>query len=434
MKKGIRVYNLYPKLVGSMESWILHFDRIKNMNFNWIYVNPFHSTGLSSYAVKDYYGYNPLFAKGTMNAEDYSEEALEASKEQGNKLLKKVCDEARNREMFVMMDLVINHTATDAKLTKEHPEWYERKADGSIKHPGAMDGNNWIEWGDLAQIDNEHSVDKDGLWEYWLDVILFYAELGIRGFRCDAAYHISSKLWKFLIEKTKEKYPDAIFVAETLGCTPAQLMETAGTGFDYVMNSFKWWDYRADYFLKDYVEWAGKYPSLTFPENHDTARFAEECGYNKDAAVSKYAVCSFFCSSIATTIGFEYGFGRRLDVVQTVPDWWEEKKYDISEEITKINNIKSEYKVLSEDNMIDIIRSDDKIFAFSKCSLDGSEKVLVIFNKNGHYREEFFFGGIENYMGGKCIDISFGHKMENISYDLHYVLNPFEVKVFYSKR
>ena len=88
MKKGIRVYNLYPKLVGSMESWILHFDRIKNMNFNWIYVNPFHSTGLSSYAVKDYYGYNPLFAKGTMNAEDYSEEALEASKEQGNKLWK----------------------------------------------------------------------------------------------------------------------------------------------------------------------------------------------------------------------------------------------------------------------------------------------------------------------------------------------------------
>lgn len=433
MKKGVRVYNLYPKLVGSMEKWMSHFDRIKEMNFDWIYVNPFHSTGLSSYAIKDYYAYNPLFIKGTMNAEDYTTEALENSKEIGNELLKKVCSEANTRGMNIMMDLVINHTATDSRLTWEHPEWYERKYDGSIKHPGAMDGNNWVEWGDLAQIDNEHSSNKDALWEYWLDMILFYAGLGIRGFRCDAAYHISSKLWKFLIEKTKEKYPDAIFVAETLGCTPAELMNTADAGFDYVMNSFKWWDFRADYFLKDYVEWAGKYPSLTFPENHDTARYSEECGYNKEMAVFKYAICSYFCSSIATTIGFEYGFGKKLDVVHTIPDWWEEKKYDISEEIAKINEIKSSYSILSEDSMIHIVRSDDKVFAFSKTSIDGREKVMVVGNKSSH-SEHFIFDGIKNYMHGAHIkDISHGHKMENVPENLHYILNPGEVKVFYAK-
>ena len=35
--------------------------------------------------------------------------------------------------MNVMMDLVINHTATDAVITKTHPEWYMRNHDGSIK-------------------------------------------------------------------------------------------------------------------------------------------------------------------------------------------------------------------------------------------------------------------------------------------------------------
>lgn len=435
MKEGIRVYNLYPKLVGKMDKWVEHFDRIKEMNFDWVYVNPFHSTGLSSYAVKDYYAYNPLFSKGTMNGEDYTEADLEANKEKGNELLKYVCSEANKRGMNIMMDLVINHTATDAVITKTHPEWYMRNHDGSIKHPGAMDGNNWIEWGDLAQIDNEHSSDKDGLWEYWLDVILFYASIGIRGFRCDAAYHISPKLWKFLIEHTKSKYPDAVFLAETLGCTPDELMKTADTGFDYVMNSFKWWDFTADYFLKDYREWAGKYPSMTFPENHDTARYAEEVGYNENLAIFKYAVCSYFCSSIATTIGFEYGFGRRLDVVQTIPDWWEDKKYDISSSIAKINNIKSSYKVLQEDNMIDVLRADCDVFAFAKTSLDGKEKVVVIANRNGHGVNEVYFHDLYAIMGSdKVEDISHGYRMSGIPCNFHYNLNPGEVKLLYSKR
>ncbi len=231
------------------------------------------------------------------------------------------------------------------------------------------------------------------------------------------------------------KYPDAVYLSETLGCTPVELMITADTGFDYVMNSFKWWDFTADYFLKDYREWAGKYPSMTFPENHDTARYAEEAGYNEDMAISKYAVCSYFCSSIATTIGFEYGFGRRLDVVQTIPDWWEEKKYDISSTIAKINEIKSTYKVLQEDNMIDILRADCDVFAFAKTSLDRSEKVVIIVNRNGHGVNEVYFHDIYAIMeSDKVEDISHGYRMSNISGNFHYNLNPGEVKVLYTKR
>ena len=73
--------------------------------------------------------------------------------------------------------------------------------DGTIKNPGALDGDNWIVWGDLAQIDNENSSDKANLWKYWLDYILHYAELGIRGFRCDAAYQVPSSLWEYLIKE-----------------------------------------------------------------------------------------------------------------------------------------------------------------------------------------------------------------------------------------
>ncbi|MGM0508618.1 MAG: alpha-amylase family glycosyl hydrolase [Fusobacteriota bacterium] len=432
MKKGIRMYNLYPKLVGSMENWMEHFDRIKNMNFNWIYVNPFHAPGFSGsdYAIKDYYLYHPLFVKGEMDFSD-----LEGQREQGDKLLKKVCKTAESKGMNMVMDLVINHTAIDSPLTKEHPEWYMKDENGNIKKPGAMDGNEWIEWGDLAQIDNENSPKKEELWDYWLDMIMYYADLGVRGFRCDAAYHVPTELWKFLTSMVKSKYPDVIFIAETLGCQPAQLMETAEAGFDYVMNSFKWWDLKADYFLKDYKDWAGQYPSMTFPSNHDTKRYAEEVNGNSKLAVEKYATCSYFSSSIAMTYGFEYGFEKQIDVVKTNPNWVEEKKYDISDEISKINEIKSNYKVLQEDNMIDMYTFDNNdIYGFTKKSLDGSEKIFVITNKSATETHHIYVNDIYSVLGSNNVeDISHGHRMSEVLQNLEYGLAPGEVKLFYAK-
>ncbi len=435
MKKGIRIYNLYPKLVGSMERWIENFDRIKDMNFNWIYVNPINAPGFSGsdYAIKNYYQYHPLFVCGEYNFDD-----LEGQKEKGNELLKKVCNEADKRGMKFMMDLVINHTAIDSNLTTEHPEWYIHNDDGSIRNPGTLDGTNWVTWGDLAQIDNENSSDKDNLWEYWLDMVLFYCSLGVRGFRCDAAYHVPMDLWKFIISVVKKKYPDAIFVAETLGdqCPTEVLVEVAESGFDYVMSSFKWWDLRADWFIKDYRPWAGKYPSLSFPENHDTNRIAEETNGNKVLAVQEYALCAYFNSSVATTIGFEYGFKRKIDVVHTNPLWWEEANYDISSEISKINKIKSSYKILQQDNMIDMYHFENwNIVGFTKYSLDGREKIFVIANISGDKAQDVHIPNMHYVMAGEAIeDISHGQRIEKVENDLKYNLEPGEVKLFYLKK
>jgi len=418
-----------------MEKWIEHFDRIRNMNFDWVYVNPINAPGFSGsdYAIKDYYQYHPLFVTGEYNFDD-----LDSQKEKGNELLRRVCEEASKRDMKIMLDLVINHTAIDSDLTKKHPEWYVKNHDGSIKNPGALDGTNYITWGDLAQIDNEHSSDKDNLWEYWFDMIMFYCSLGVRGFRCDAAYHVPMNLWRFIIKNVKHTYPDAIFVAETLGdqCPPEKLMEVAETGFDFVMSSFKWWDLKSDWFLKDYSRWAGKYPSLSFPENHDTVRIAEEFKGNKALAVNKYALCAYFNSSIAVTLGYEYGFKRKIDVVQTNPMWWEDKNHDISEEISKINGIKGSYEVLKQDNMINMVHFDDNsITGFTKYSLGGDEKILVISNNDGYNIHTARIKGLYGMMGGNnVIDISHGFRMENPPDNFIYDLNPGEVKIFYLKK
>ena len=63
MPEPTLIYNLFPPLAGPMPRWEKHLERIAAMGFTWIYLNPIHTPGLSGslYAVKDYFGINPLF-------------------------------------------------------------------------------------------------------------------------------------------------------------------------------------------------------------------------------------------------------------------------------------------------------------------------------------------------------------------------------------
>lgn len=430
--EGILVYNLYPRLVGKFEDMKAHVKRAKEMGYEYIYLNPIAAPGFSgsSYAVKDYYLYHPMHTKDwPFDGEAYSDKALKKEKKVAEKALKDLAKYCESLGLKLMLDLVINHTAIDSNLAKEHKEWYLRDEEGNIENPGADQDGTWITWGDLASLDNENKE----LWVYWLDLLKYYLSLGIKGFRCDAAYHIPEDLWKFLIENIKKVDKNIVFLGETLGCTPKELMAIGDSGFDILMNSFKWWDYKAPWFLKDYNLWSKDYNSLCFPENHDTLRFAEEYEENKDKAVFTYTLHSLFCSSVAITLGFEYGFRKKIDVVTTNPSDYEEIKYDISQEIKEINEFKKAYKVLREDNYIENISLGENVFTFRKESKDKSEVIVVIANLNPNEWERVEYYNFPQLFNGEIKDISLGHKMETVPYTLEYHLKPYEIKVFYSK-
>jgi starch synthase (maltosyl-transferring) len=42
MSEGLRIYNLFPTLAGTVRQWMAHLPRIAAMGFNAVYVNPFH--------------------------------------------------------------------------------------------------------------------------------------------------------------------------------------------------------------------------------------------------------------------------------------------------------------------------------------------------------------------------------------------------------
>jgi starch synthase (maltosyl-transferring) len=339
------------------------------MGFTWIFVNPFHETGLSGslYSVKDYYRLDPRLQDGTGRP---AEEQLRDMLEEAGKL-----------GLAVMMDLVINHTAFDSPLVREHPDWYRREAGGQIVHPGAMDGTKRVVWRDLAEVDNAGSPDRDALWDYWRKLALHYAGLGFRGFRCDAAYQVPGALWRDLIGMAKARHPGVLFFAETLGCTPEQTVATARAGFDFTFNSSKWWNFQDPWCLEQYDKTAPVVPSVSFPESHDTPRLAADLHGDQAAVLQRYAFAAVFSAGVMLPMGFEFGFQKRLHVVQTTPADWESPRWDLTGAISAVNRSKARFRALNEDGMLQTLDlGSPQAFGFHKRTRDGREGVLVILN------------------------------------------------------
>lgn len=428
-KEGPRIYNLFPRLLGKMDHWIEHFDRIKDLGFNWIYINPFHYAGFSGslYAPKDYFDFNPMFVES-------------GSQTPPIKQLENMIGEAHKRGLKVMMDLVINHTAKDHPFTKAHPDWYVRDEKGTVKSPGAWDGGSYIEWGDLAEIDNEKSPDRANLWKYWDEVVAFYTEKGFDGFRADAAYQVPTALWKELIGTAKKKNSKIEFFAESLGCTPEETLGLAQSGFDYIFNSSKWWDFQEDWLLVQYNQTRDFAPSVAFPESHDTPRLATEYRNHLPAIKQRIAFTAFFSSGWLMPIGCEFGFRSKTDVVSTYPDDWESVNYDISDFVRTINETKAKYAVFNEDNPIEIIDNDNwfNIIVMRKTSLDGKEHVIIAINKDVNEYQRLYYGRFYEALGvphkTKIIDVSPENRLDVIPWEaFEYHLEPGEIKIVYAK-
>jgi len=373
--KPALIYNLFPLMAGPLTEWNKHLERASEMGFNWIFVNPVHFPGFSGsiYAVKDYHRLNPLLVdrNSRLKPEEQLSQTLKEAHELGLK---------------VMLDLVINHTAIDSPLTEEHPEWFKHDEKGKIKNPGVWEGDKLVTiWGDLAEIDNKGSSDREALWDWWWNIAMHYLGVGFDGFRCDAAYKLPRELWLYLIPKLREYFPQATFFGESLGCTIDKVVMLAETGFDYVFNSSKYWDFTQPWCLTQYEESRKHSPSVSFPESHDTPRLLEEMGGNIDAVRQRYVFAALFATGIMIPIGFEFGFRKRLHVVNTRPEDWEKTDIDLRGFIARINGFKLSHPIFCAEYSTYPFHLHERkgdVAALIKLQSDKGPAALMLINRN----------------------------------------------------
>ncbi|HEX2093417.1 MAG TPA: hypothetical protein VHG28_13510 [Longimicrobiaceae bacterium] len=338
------IYNLFPRLVGPTTRWPEHAARAAEMGFNWLYLNPWHYPGFSGslYAPKELRRLNPLFLPP--GADPGSLEPL-----------REVVRRIEEAGLRPMMDLVVNHTSRDSPLVREHPEWYVRDARGEVQSPFVRDPDDPSKitvWGDLAEIDNEGSRDREALWDFWAALVRDSLELGFHGFRCDAAYKVPAELWRRLIEEARRVRPDAEFFAETLGAPVEDVAALREAGFHYFFNSSKWWDFSEPWALEQHEEFRTIAPSVAFPESHDTPRLAAETEGSEAVQRQRYAFAAAFSAGVMITTGYEFGFRRQVDVVRTLPSDWERRAWDLRAFITRVNRLKLVHPLLQGEGVL----------------------------------------------------------------------------------
>lgn len=253
-------------------------DRIKDLGTDIVWFMPIQLIGKKNkkgtlgcpYAIKNYKKVNPEY--GTL--EDF----------------KALVDDIHAHGMLAMIDIVYNHTSPDSDLSIEHPEFFYRKADGSF-------GNKVGDWSDIIDLD----YNNKQLWDEQIDVLKFWAKLGVDGFRCDVAPLVPLKFWLAAREEISKINKDTLWLAESVqpnfildnrkngftALSDSEIYQTFDIAYDYdVYDDFKGYITGASG-LKGYVEklrmqeyiFPDNYIKLRFLENHDQDRIKK---YIKD--------------------------------------------------------------------------------------------------------------------------------------------------------
>lgn len=411
----MRIYNLFPLLAGRLDHWTSHLERAADLGFDWVFVNPIQQPGQSGslYSIRDYFAINPALV---------NPHAVAGPEAQVSAMVRT----AETLGLKMMVDLVINHCAYDAALLESNPQWFVREA-GRVAHPFCMDDGQRVVWEDLARFDHQGSSDAEGLYRHCLKAVQYLCEMGFRGFRCDAAYQLPADVWRRLIHDVHKTFPDAVFVAETLGCSPEQTRETATAGFNAIFNSSKWWDFGSGWLLEQYRQTRDIAASISFPESHDTPRLMAESHGNVDELKQRYLFAALFSGGVMMPMGFEYGFRQPLHVVNTRPEDWENTRIDLSDFIRHLNDVKARYPVFQEDGPVEALDcSNPAVLVMRKASRQGKGEALLVINKDSHSHQHFYSDDLYRYIQGQAplVDVSPEWSMDYLPTPFNFDLSP----------
>lgn len=330
----------------------------------------------SPYAITDYYDVNPYLA-------DVPEKRMEEFKE----LLKRV----HNAGLKVIIDFVPNHVARDyTSFTALHPaptgmpslgsdddksvHWREEndffyypgtelklpiKSQTYKELPALASGNAYTaepavnDWYDTVKIN--YCDTHTGTWDKMLDIVRFWAGMGVDGFRCDMVELVPADFFTWLIREIHKQYPEIVFIAEvyqkelyskyirevgfdllydksgmydTIRAIVQKNTDDSGVPVEAWQSTRKiTWNWQSLGDLQPYM--------LNFLENHDEQRFASDF-FGKDAGnvfAALYASLYFNRASFMIYSGqevgergmYQEGFSGK-DGRSTIFDWYTSDK------------------------------------------------------------------------------------------------------------
>ncbi len=320
-------YELFPRSWGGLRGTAEVVPQIAQLGFDVLYLTPVHPIG-----EKNRKGPNNTLTAG--HGDPGSPWAIGHHEHGGHEALHPdlgdwddfaalvaTCEE---HGIELALDLAIQASA-DHPWLSEHPEWFHRRPDGSLKYAE----NPPKKYQDIYNV-NFQSEDWEGLWNALLEIVLGWVDRGVKVFRVDNPHTKPVAFWEWLIGNVKEKHPDVLFLSEAF--TRAAMMRTLGkAGFSQSYTYFTWKTSRHDieqFVLQHAYEWQDELRPNFFANTPDILHESLQHG-----GPPMFAARLVLAATLSPSYGIYSGYERfeNVPVREGSEEYLDSEKYEVKE-------------------------------------------------------------------------------------------------------
>jgi starch synthase (maltosyl-transferring) len=303
--------------------------------------------------------------------------------------------EAGRLGLEIALDLAFQ-CSPDHPWVREHPEWFRRRADGSIRYAE----NPPKKYQDIYPLDFAGEAWRS-LWDAALDVVRFWMAHGVRIFRVDNPHTKALPFWEWLIGEIHASDPDVVFLSEAF-TRPPVMRYLAKAGFSQSYTYFTWRNTKAElteYFTELTQTGVREYlrPNL-FTNTPDILHAYLQKG-GRPAFEARLLLAATLGASYGIYSGFELCEARAVPGTEEYLDsekyqvrhWDWDRPGHIKELIARVNAIRRARPALHADRPLRFCATDNpEIIAYTKYTDDGSDVVLVVVNLDPAHMQHGF--------------------------------------------
>ena len=374
-------YELFPRSWGGFAGLRELLPRFAELGFDVVYLPPIHPIGRTNRKGRnnsDTAKPGDIGSPWAIGSEEGGHDAIEPSLGTEQELCSLVAD-ARALGIEIALDFAIQ-CSPDHPWLKEHPEWFFRRPDGTLKYAE----NPPKRYQDIYNVDFG-SEDWRGLWQALLDVVLHWVGCGVTVIRVDNPHTKPLPFWEWLIGEVRRERPEVIFLAEAF-TRPAPMTTLAKAGFAQSYTYFTWKNTRWELleFLGQLLEWRGFYRPNCFVNTPDILHEYLQNG-GRPAFEARLV--------LAATLSPSYGIYSGFESCENVPvrpgseEYLNSEKYELKQRtldgpllplVAKLNTARRENPALQWLDPLTILETENEhLFAFLKRRGDNTVVTVV---------------------------------------------------------
>ena len=383
-------YELFPRSWGGFRGVAAVVPDLAELGFDIVYLPPVHPIGLTHRKGRN----NAVAARAGDPGSPWAIGAAAGGHEALDPELGSDADfdamiaAAESAGVEIALDFAIQ-CSPDHPWLVEHPEWFERRPDGTLKYAE----NPPKRYQDIYNV-NWDTPYREGLWSALLEIVLGWCRRGVRCFRVDNPHTKPMPFWEWLIAEVRAVHPDAIFLAEAF-TRPAPMTTLGKVGFSQSYTYFTWKNTKAEIveFVEQALSWSAFYRPNMWPNTPDILH-----EYLQDGGRAAFEARLV----LAATLSPSYGIYSGYEACENVPlrrgseEYLDSEKYEVKARVLagpllpllrRLNGIRRAHPALQRfANLTWLETQNDELIAYAK--REGEDVVVTVVNLDPRARRE----------------------------------------------